>query len=143
MLGVFVSGILQVPMGMMADRTDKRKMALMGGFIVVGAIFSFHWATGFRALFVSSIVFGIGGGIAMPPLMAMTVIKGDDAKAMGAIMSLLTMAHSMGMFFGAAIAGLAMDFLSLRQAFPLAGIIMLFGTALFAIFTKNNRSRTL
>ncbi len=142
MLGVFVSGILQVPMGMMADRTNKKRMAVIGGVMVSAAVLSFHWAVGFWALFTASIAFGIGGGIAMPPLMAMTVIKGGDAKAMGAIMSLLTMAHSMGMFFGASIAGLAMDFLSLRQAFPLAGIIMLSGTALFVIFTKNIKSRT-
>jgi predicted MFS family arabinose efflux permease len=62
---------------------------------------------------------------------------------MGATMSLLTMAHSTGMFFGALLAGLAMDFLSLRQAFPLAGIIMLSGTALFAIFTKSIKGKTL
>ncbi len=138
-LAVFVSGILQVPMGIIADRTNKKKMAMIGGVIAAAAIFSFYWANDFETLFVACIAFGIGGGIAMPPLMAMTVIKGDDAKAMGAIMSLLTMAHSMGMFFGAAVAGLAMDYLSLRQAFPLAGIIMLFGTALFAIFADSHR----
>ena len=142
MLAVFVSGVLQVPMGMMADRTDKKKMAITGGCIVSAAIFSYHWAVSFQALFAASIIFGIGGGIAMPPLMAMAVIKGDGAKAMGAIMSMLTMAHSMGMFFGASLAGLAMDFLSLRQAFPLAGIIMLSGTGLFVIFTKNNTVKT-
>lgn len=143
MLGVFVSGILQVPMGLMADRMNKKRMAVFGGLIVAAAILSFQWATGFRALFIASIAFGVGGGIAMPPLMALAVIKGDNAKAMGAVMSLLTMAHSMGMFFGASIAGLAMDFLSLRQAFPLAGIIMLFGTAVFAIFTDSHKAKTL
>ena len=142
MLAVFISGILQVPMGMLADRTNKKKMAIMGGCIVTAAIFSYHWAVSFEALLAASIAFGIGGGLAMPPLMAMAVIKGDDAKAMGAIMSMLTMAHSMGMFFGASLAGLAMDFLSLRQAFPLAGIIMLSGTGLFVIFTKNNTVKT-
>lgn len=142
MLAVFISGVLQVPMGMMADRTNKKKMAIIGGGIVTAAIFSYHWAVSFWALFGASIAFGIGGGIAMPPLMAMAVIKGDDAKAMGAIMSMLTMAHSMGMFFGASLAGLAMDYLSLRQAFPLAGIIMLSGTGLFVIFTKINTIKT-
>ncbi len=143
MLGIFISGVLQVPMGMLADRSNKKRMAIIGGVIVTAAIFSFHWAESFWALFSASVAFGIGGGIAMPPLMAMAVIKGDDAKAMGTIMSMLTMAHSMGMFFGASVAGLAMDFLSLRQAFPLAGIIMLFGTALFAIFTRSAKGKTL
>ncbi|MEW6076494.1 MAG: MFS transporter [Thermodesulfobacteriota bacterium] len=143
MLGVLVSGLLQVPMGMLADNTNKRRMAVTGGLIVAGAIFSFEWAAGFWELFTASIVFGIGGGIAMPPVMAMAVVKGDSAGAMGATMSLMTMAHSMGMFFGALLAGLAMDFFSLRHSFPLAGIIMLSGTALFAIFTRRMADKTI
>jgi MFS transporter, DHA1 family, multidrug resistance protein len=142
-LGVLVSGLLQVPMGMLADSANKRRMAVTGGLIVAVAIFSFQWASGFWTLFAASIVFGIGGGIAMPPMMAMAVIKGDSAGAMGATMSLITMAHSTGMFFGALLAGLAMDFFSLRQSFPLAGIIMLSGTALFAIFTGKMTGKTI
>jgi MFS family permease len=139
MLGVFISGLLQVPMGMVADRANKKTMAVSGGLIVVFAILSFHWADTFWTLFAASVAFGIGGGISMPPLMALAVIKGYDTKSMGSVMSLLTMAHSLGMLFGAAAAGLAMDLLSLRHAFPVAGIIMLFGTAVFVILTGRNR----
>ena len=139
MLGVFVSGALQLPMGVLADRANKTTMAVLGGLMVVGAMLSYEWAHGFWGLFAVNVLFGIGGGIAMPPLMAMAVIKGGERKAIGAVMALLTMAHSMGMFFGASAAGLAMDYFDLRQAFPLGGIIMLSGVALFAICTYSKK----
>lgn len=140
MLGVFVSGILQIPMGIIADKTDKRKMAILGSLVVVGAIVSYHWALGFWSLFASSVAFGIGGGLCMPPLMAMAVIKGSESGAMGSVMSFLTVAHSMGMLFGAMSAGLVMDMMQLQQAFPVAGIMMLLGAAIFGMFTYKQKT---
>ncbi|MFP4445502.1 MAG: MFS transporter [Desulfosudaceae bacterium] len=135
MLGVLVSGLLQLPMGIMADHRNKRVMAVCGSLIITLAIGSYHWAAGFWSLFAINVVFGIGGGIAMPPLMAMAVIKGNEIHAMGSVMSLLTVAHSLGMLLGAAVTGVVMDVFTLRQAFPLAGILMLSGAVVFAICT--------
>ena len=141
MLGVLISGLLQMPMGMVADRVNKNKMAAWGGFIVVASMFGYYWTNDFKSLFVVNLLFGIGGGVAMPPLMAMAVIKGSQTKAMGSVMGLLTMAHSLGMLLGGISAGLAMDYLTLRYAFPLAGIIMLFGVILFVICSYGQRSQ--
>ena len=43
---------------------------------------------------------------------------------MGSIMSLLTMAHSLGMLTGSMAAGLMMDIAGLRRAFLLGGVLM-------------------
>ncbi|MCG8472158.1 MAG: MFS transporter, partial [Desulfobacterales bacterium] len=48
-------------------------------------------------------------------------------------MSLLTMAHSMGMLMGSLIAGLTMDILDLRFAFPLGATVMAVGVLHFLI----------
>lgn len=130
-LGVFVSGILQIPMGLLADRVDKRKMAVVGGLIVAADIVCYQWAGGFWSLFAVSLIFGLGGGISMPPLMALAVIKGNETGAMGSVMSLLTLAHSLGMLFGAMSAGIVADCFHLRQTFPVAGLLMLLGTLIF------------
>lgn len=139
MLGVFVSGLLQMPMGMLADRTNQKRMAICGGLMTAGAMVVYTWAVDFWGLFAASVAFGISGGVAMPPLMAMAVVKGGETRAMGSVMSLLTVAHSMGMLFGAAIGGVAMDFFSLRQAFPFAGLIMVAGVVIFAVCTYSKR----
>jgi len=61
------------------------------------------------------------------------VVKGDQKKAMGSVMAVMTVAHSLGMLTGSLAAGLAMDFFSLRLAFPMAGLVMVSGTFLFTV----------
>ncbi len=52
---------------------------------------------------------------------------------MGSVMAILTVAHSLGMLAGSVAAGLAMDFFSLRLAFPVAGLVMALGTLVFVL----------
>jgi MFS family permease len=136
MLGVFVSGVIHTPMGYLADRINKLLMITAGGIIVAYAILSFEWSGGFTDLFRASFLFGLGGGIAMPAHMAITVKKGSRAAAMGSVMALMTMAHSLGMLFGAVLAGIMMDLYQLRQAFTSGAVIMVAGVALFLVCTQ-------
>ncbi|MEE8416448.1 MAG: MFS transporter [Desulfobacterales bacterium] len=133
MLGIFVSGLMQIPMGFLADRVNRNLMIITGGLITGIAIFLFEWAGGFWDLFFDNVLFGLGGGISMPAIMALALIKGNNAKAMGSVMALMTMAHSMGMFAGSILAGLVMDIFQLRQAFFLGSLIMGFGVCFFTI----------
>jgi predicted MFS family arabinose efflux permease len=72
----------------------------------------------------------------MPALMAMAALKGNRVNAMGSIMALMTVAHSLGMFSGALMGGLMIDFFQLRSAFPLGGMVMLAGSSLFLLGTN-------
>ncbi|MFO7716126.1 MFS transporter [Desulfosarcina sp.] len=132
MLGVLVSGIIQVPMGWLADRINRKFMIVLGGFIVTVAVYAFVYAQGFRDLFWCSVGFGIGGGIAMPALTAAAVTQGGRMGAMGSTMALLTAAHSLGMLMGSVLAGVIMDLFALRQAFLLGAAFMALGTILFS-----------
>ena len=136
MLGVFVSGLLQIPMGWTADRINKNFMIITGGIISTIGMILPYWSSSFSDLVVAVTIFGIGGGISMPAIMAYAVIKGDEKKAMGSVMSIMTVAHSLGMLTGSMAAGLAMDFLSLRLAFPCGTIIMIAGTFTFLVMTN-------
>lgn len=134
MLGVFISGILQTPMGYLADRFNKVIFAVLGGLITTTAILSLALAQGFWGLFGSNVIFGMGGGIGIPAVMAMSVIKGRDTRSMGSLMALLTMGHSLGMLLGSVLAGVIMDVFYLKMAFTSGAAIMAAGTCLFAIF---------
>ncbi len=136
MLGVLVSGILHVPMGYLADKLNKRWMVVSGGLIVAGAIFSFRWVPDFAGLVWASILLGIGGGIAVPALMAIAVLKGSETDSMGSVMALLTLAHSLGMLSGALIGGLMMDVFQLQAAFPLGAAVMMISVAVFLWSTR-------
>jgi DHA1 family multidrug resistance protein-like MFS transporter len=132
MLGVLVSGVLHVPMGLLADKISKKWMVVTGGLIVAGAVFAFVWVDGFRGLIWASIFFGIGGGISMPALMAIAVLKGSETDSMGSVIAILTLAHSLGMFGGSLIGGLMMDLFQLRVAFPFGAIIMIITATVFS-----------
>ncbi|UCH24204.1 MAG: MFS transporter [Deltaproteobacteria bacterium] len=137
MLGILVSGIIHVPMGYLADRINKKLMVVVGGLIVSYAMFSFKWAGDFWETVWASLFFGIGGGISIPALTAMAVIIGDKTNAMGSVMALITVAHSLGMLVGAMLAGVMMDLFQLRQIFPLGMVIMGLGVGAFIICTKH------
>jgi MFS family permease len=141
MLGVLVSGVLHVPMGYLADKTDKRWLVASGGLIVAGAIFAFEWVPDFTGLIWASVFLGIGGGIAVPALMAIAVQKGNETDSMGSVMAILTLAHSLGMLCGSLIGGFMMDVFQLKAAFPLGAIVMLITVAAFLIQTRSARKR--
>ena len=140
MLGVFTSGILQTPMGAIADRWDKRFMILLGGMIVACAMVLFQWALGFWDLFLANVVFGIGGSIGMAPLMAIAVQKGVQTRGMGAVMSLITVAHSMGMMVGSLLAGVMMDIFEMRHVFSFGAGVMALGTVAFFFCTLGRKA---
>lgn len=139
-LGVFISGVVQTPMGYLADILDKRLMILAGGTIIAASVFAFNYASGFRDLFLMNLLFGIGGGIATAPHTAMSVRKGNDANAMGSVMSVMTVAHSAGMMTGAIFAGLVMDFFRIRLAFPAGAVVMAFGIAALAVLGRQKNT---
>jgi MFS family permease len=135
MLGVFSSGLMHVPMGFLADRVNRKMMVVTGGLIVCYSIFSFQWTNSLIDLLVASVMFGIGGGVAMPALMALAVLKGNATYAMGSIMGLLAMAHSLGMLLGSLLAGFMMDTFQLRHAFPSGAVVMFIFVGLFIALT--------
>ncbi|MFO7556921.1 MAG: MFS transporter [Desulfobacterales bacterium] len=138
-LGVFSSGLLHVPMGFMADRLNRKTMVVVGGLIITYAIFSYTWAGSFRDLLLASTLFGLGGGIAMPALMALAVLKGNGIDAMGSVMGLMAMAHSLGMLAGSLLAGLMMDVSRLRYAFPSGAVVMILCLGFFIILTHHKK----
>jgi MFS family permease len=131
MLGVFVSGLLQAPMGYLADRISRKAMVGVGGGLAGLSIFCFQWADTHQFLLIDSIAFGLGGGIAMPALMAVAVLKGHQTRSMGSVMALLTVGHSLGMLAGAVFAGIMMDWFDLRIAFRFGGLILFAAVAVF------------
>ena len=140
MLAIFVSGIIHVPMGYLADRFNKKLMVVAGGLIAGYAVCTFTWATTFGDMVTASLLFGIGGGISMPALAALAVLIGNRTDAMGSVMALLTMGHSLGILVGAMLAGLMMDVFQLRQVFPLGTVIMGLGVGLFFVCTLHPKT---
>ena len=137
MLGVLVSGVIQTPAGYLADRLSRKAMVLSGGVVAGGAVLSFQWAHSYPEMLAASVVFGLGGGIAMPALMAVAVLKGHQTDSMGTVMAVLTVAHSLGMLIGALLAGMMMDWFHLRYAFSMGFWFLLAGLGAFCFFVAD------
>ena len=136
MLSVFTSGLLQTPMGALADRLNKRALIAAGGLVTAVAMLSFVYVQGFWGLFVSSVAFGVGGGIAVPSVMAMTVVIGRQTHSMGSVMALLTMGHSLGMLLGPILGGIVTDVFKLELAFKGGTLVILMGTVIAFLLTS-------
>lgn len=142
MLGVFISGLIQTPMGWVADRFNRKAMVVGGGLLTVLAVLYYAQASSAWHLFAASTLFGMGGGAAMPALMAITVLKGHQNQSMGSVMAILTMGHSLGMLVGALMAGLMMDWFQLRHAFSLGGGLLAVGIAVFLLCVRGVDANT-
>lgn len=127
MLMVLVGALFHAPFGYLSDKINKVKLMVIGSVIITLSMLSFKWASGFNDLLISVSAFGVGGGIALPALSAMAVSEGKSMEALGSVMSLLTMAHSLGMLAGSMIAGLTMDYVDLVHSFTMGAVIMLIG----------------
>lgn len=133
MINVMVAGILQTPMGYVADRHNKKFLVAAGGVLAIGAILSLNLAHSFWGLLFANALFGIGGGISLPAIMALGVIEGRRTGAMGSIMGLLAQAHSVGMLLGPLIGGLLLDISSFRLVFITGAAIMCIGTLVYLL----------
>ncbi|MBF0101726.1 MAG: MFS transporter [Desulfobacterales bacterium] len=136
MIGVLTNGVLQPVMGFLSDRINRRHLIILGGLLTLLSMYLMGFSHGFWELFLSSILFGFSGSLAMPPIMALATIYGKEFKSMGAVMSLLTMSHSFGMLTGSILGGVVMEMFTLQIAFPFGAIIIGIGVLLFLILTQ-------
>ena len=120
-------------MGWVADRFNRKALVLVGGVLVAVSVLIYFQADSPFHLYAGSVFFGLGGGTAMPAMMAITVIKGHQNQSMGSVMAIITMGHSLGMLVGAMLGGAMMDWFELRSAFGAAGGVMVVGTVLFFV----------
>jgi MFS family permease len=131
MLLVLVAGLLQAPMGYMADRVNKKLLVTSGGILAVTATLYMNSARSFGELALAGALLGLAGGISLPAVMALGVIQGRQSKAMGSVMGLLAMAHSLGMLTGPVLAGIFIDLFDFETIFILGTIVLSVGTIIF------------
>jgi DHA1 family multidrug resistance protein-like MFS transporter len=131
MINVFIAGLLQAPMGYIADRFSKKIMVTAGGVLAIISLLCLNYATSFNGLVIANGIFGLAGGISLPAIMALGIIEGRKTRAMGSIMGLLTMAHSLGMLVGPLLAGIIIDVFSMEAIFITGAVILGAGTIVF------------
>jgi MFS family permease len=143
MVHVFVAGSLQIPMGYMADRLNKKFMVTTGGVLGVASVFYLNTASSFGEFILANGLLGLAGGISVPAIMALGVIGGRNSEAMGGIMGFLAMSHSVGMLLGPLIGGLLIDLFSFEAVFSLGAVIIGAGTIVFLFLSEPGKDQTI
>lgn len=131
MVNVLIGGLLQAPMGYAADRFSKKSLTLFGGILTIFSMLTLDHAVSFWQLIVINSVLGLAGGISLPAIMAIGVIEGRRSNAMGSVMGLLTLGHSIGMLLGPLLGGLLLDFFNFGAIFLSGTFVMVLGTIIF------------
>jgi MFS family permease len=125
---VLVSTLLQAPSGRLADRMNKAYLIGLGDQGAPRRCFMFPLATGFWHLLLLNILVGISYGVAFPAHSAVA-IENAQGYGMGAVMSVLFMAHGFGMMIGPMLFGFIASHASLGAAFWGGGVICVVLTA--------------
>ncbi|SPD73532.1 Transporter, major facilitator family protein [uncultured Desulfobacterium sp.] len=136
MINVLISGLLQAPMGILADKYSKKFLVTAGGVLGIISILYLNVASSFAGVFFANALLGLAGGFAVPSIMALGVIEGRRINAMGAMMGLLALAHSLGMLVGPLLAGALIDLTSFEDVFSLGAVIIGVGTIVFRRFAE-------
>jgi DHA1 family multidrug resistance protein-like MFS transporter len=128
MINVLVAGLFQAPVGYLADRFNKKVLVVTGGLVAAAAFLYLDRASSLTELVVANGLLGVAGGISFPAVMALGVIEGRRTGAMGSVMGLLALAHSLGMLIGPVMAGAFLDFFPSTVVFVLGTVILCAGT---------------
>ncbi|MBN1276503.1 MAG: MFS transporter [Deltaproteobacteria bacterium] len=139
MINVFFAGFLHAPMGYLADRINKKMLTIAGGIIAAAAILYMNIASTFFELLLANAFIGLAGGISLPAVMAMGVIEGRRSKAMGSVMGLLALGHSLGMLAGPLLAGISIDLFSFSTMFFMGAAVLIIGTIIFTYVNKGDK----
>ncbi len=135
-ISIVIMALLTTPMGVLADRFGKRPFIAVGGAATACAMVLFTRMEEVRHLYEVSILFAAGGGISGPAILGMAVVIGRKQKAMGAVVSLVTMAETAGWVVGPTLAGFIIDHFDMPTAFLGGAAFMLLAVSLVLFLTS-------
>jgi MFS family permease len=141
---VLAMTILQPLAGRLADRTSR--LALTGwGQVLAGLTKGLMpLCGGFWGLLLLNLLEGVGAGLALPALTAMTVAHGRRLEAgHGTVMGLFTLALSLGVFLGPLIGGELADLMGAGGtdlSFYASGVMALLGAAALVWLSSDKRA---
>lgn len=134
---LLVSSVFQRYFGILADKSDKVAMQIVGSFMMLTALALMPLAAGFYTLMLFNILMGLGSAVSIPAGSAITTQLGKKL-GMGSVMGLFNTAFGIGGGVGPIIAGLIMVATSLKFVFFSSALIVAAGTIIFYYLMKNN-----
>jgi MFS family permease len=120
--GIFLNAFLQTPMGVLADRFNRKKLLIAGGLIAsVGYFYMVHVGT-IAEIFVARITVSIGGALSLPAVTAIIAEEGRELGS-GSTVGVFNTAMSIGQIVGPVFSGFLLDTYGMGSVFYFSGFI--------------------
>ncbi len=120
--GIFLNALLQTPMGILADRYDKRLLLIGGGLVgAVGYFLLVHTGT-IIEIFAARIIVSLGGALSLPAVTAIIAEEGRELGS-GSTVGVFNTAMSIGQIVGPVFSGYLLDVYGMGSVFYFSGFI--------------------
>jgi MFS family permease len=134
---LLTSSLLQRYFGIIADKSDKIKMTIIGSIMMLAALALMPFSTGFYSLLFYNMLMGLGSAISIPAGSAITASLGRKL-GMGSVMGLFNTAFGIGGGMGPIAAGMIMLATGLSFVFISSALVVLLGTIYFYHLMKGS-----
>lgn len=135
-----MNAVLQVPLGRLADRSDKVLLLIVGCFCMSIALFLIPSMTTFPAMVGLYLFLGLGEAVLWPVLGAYAAEEGRAHFGHGTMMGVFNLAMSGGVFTGAMLAGTSMDSWGIQTAFYVTAAAILILTLIAAALIRSGET---
>ena len=120
--GIFLNAFLQTPMGMLADRVNRKALLIGGGLISAVGYFYLVQTGTIAEIFVARMVVSIGSALAMPAVTAIIAREGRELGS-GSTVGVFNTAMSVGQIIGPVFSGFLLDAYGMGSVFYFSGFI--------------------
>ncbi|MCK5670709.1 MFS transporter, partial [Candidatus Bathyarchaeota archaeon] len=120
--GIFLNAFLQTPMGMLADRVNRKALLICGGLISAVGYFYLVQTGTIAEIFVARMVVSMGSALAMPAVTAIIAREGRELGS-GSTVGVFNTAMSIGQIIGPVFSGFLLDAYGMGSVFYFSGFI--------------------
>ncbi|MBA7613569.1 putative MFS-type transporter YfcJ [subsurface metagenome] len=134
-VGIFINAFLQTPMGVIADRYDRKRLLIWGGLISSLGYFYMIRIGSTAELFAARLIVSAGSALSLP---AVTAIIAEEGKELGAgsTVGVFNTAMSVGQIVGPVFTGFLLDNYGMGTVFNFAGAVGIVSVAAFYLMSR-------
>jgi DHA1 family multidrug resistance protein-like MFS transporter len=120
--GIFLNAFLQTPMGMLADRVNRKSLLIGGGLISAVGYFYLVQTGTIVEIFAARMVVSMGSALSMPAVTAIIAREGRELGS-GSTVGVFNTAMSIGQIIGPVFSGFLLDAYGMGSVFYFSGFI--------------------
>jgi DHA1 family multidrug resistance protein-like MFS transporter len=134
-VGIFLNAFLQTPMGILADRVNRKMLLVSGGLIASLGYFYMVQTGTITEIFVARMIVSVGGAMSLP---AVTAIIADEGRKLGSgsTVGVFNTAMSVGQIVGPVFSGFLLDTYGMGSVFYFSGFISVLSVASFWVVSR-------